>query len=270
VNEKQFNIWKRQKTNNLWRDLTDLQRDFANRGLTNSGIQNEAEDNLKKKYANDIEIMRLGIKRKNASEHVAVKMTKSSRNNIFINSHINGQLELGGQGNSFIKTEIGEIKKQHPFWFWFTTIGTLVGIVTGLMFLAQYLGLLSASLRGNLPTTPISETIATTTPNLSDLFSKALSYETVAERQDFLGKYIGKQVYGHGVIEEVSRAGEMFLIDINLGKLSVVCPQEKTDVLEGQYPFLKGKRVMLYGIFTYNTIFGHGDNISIDPCSFEI
>jgi len=270
VNERQFKVWKKQKTNNLWRELANLQQDFVNRGLTNSGIQKEAEDDLKKKYANDIEIMRLGIKRKNSSEHVAVKMTKSARNNIFINSHINGQLQLGGQGNSFIKTEIGEIKKQHPFWFWFTAIGTLVGIVTGLMFLAQYFALLPSSLGNSLSAAPTSEIVATTTPNLSDLFSKVLTYETIAERQDFLGKYANKQVFGYGVIEEVSRAGDQFLIDINLGKISIVCPQEKTNFMEEQYLFLKEKRVMLYGTFTYHTIFGHGDNISIDPCSFEI
>lgn len=125
----------------------------------------------------------------------------------------------------------------------------------------------------NIPKTPSIgkySTVATSTPNLSDLFSKALSYELVAERQDFLGKYIGKQVYGRGVIEEVSRAGDKFLIDIDLGKASIVCPQEKTDFLEEQYPFLKGRQVMLYGSFTYTKIFGHGDNISIEPCSFEL
>ena len=203
--------------------------------------------------------------------HVAVRMTESARNNVFINSHIHGGVEIAGEGNRFIETTINTLKekeKKHPFWFWFTTIGTLIGIITGLMYLAQYFGFIQNSFPSIL-TAPGNVSLATSTPNLSDLFSKALSYESVVERQDFLGKYVGKQVYGRGVIEEVSRARDKFLIDIDLGKASIVCPQEKTDVLEEQYPFLKGKHVMLYGVFTYTTIFGHGDNISIDPCSFS-
>ena len=201
---------------------------------------------------------------------VAVRMTESARNNVFINSHIHGGVEISGQGNSFIETKINAFKKEHTFWFWFATLGTLIGIITGSMFLAQYFGILSNSWGDNLPLISASENVATTTPSISDLFSKALSYESVAERQDFLGKYVGKQIYGRGVIEEVSRAGERFLVDIDLGKVSIVCPQEKTDVLEEQYPFLKGKQIMLYGVFTYTTIFGHGDNISIEPCSFSL
>ena len=114
-----------------------------------------------------------------------------------------------------------------------------------------------------------SVNVATTTPNISDLFSKALSYDTVAERQDFLGKYINTPIYGDGVIKEISRSGERFLLDITTSGQLLICPQEKTDNLEKQFYFLKGKDVRFYGTFTYSTYFG-SNGLVIDNCSFEI
>lgn len=114
------------------------------------------------------------------------------------------------------ETKINTIKLEHPFWFWFTAIGTLVGIVTGSMFLAQYFGVLPYSLGNNLSVTSINETTATSTLPLSDLLSKALTLETVIERQDFLKKYIGSTVSVQGVVTEVSRSGSGFLIDMKV------------------------------------------------------
>ncbi|MDO8743453.1 MAG: hypothetical protein Q7J30_02815 [Candidatus Azambacteria bacterium] len=111
--------------------------------------------------------------------------------------------------------------------------------------------------------------VATTTPNISDLFNKALSYDTVAERQDFLGKYVNALIYGDGVIKEISRSGERFLLDITTSGQLLICPQEKTDNLEKRFYFLKGKDVRFYGTFTYSTYFG-SNGLVIDNCSFEI
>jgi|GEM_PF-6529415 len=45
-------------------------------------------------------------------EHIAVKMTETARNNFFINSRINGQLNLAGHGNRFIGTDIHTASKE--------------------------------------------------------------------------------------------------------------------------------------------------------------
>lgn len=95
MNKKQFEIWEKQKRREYQSELGRLQEDFASRGLTFSGMRNKAEEDLKSKYESEIEIARLGIENSDHG-HVAVKMTKSAKNNVFINSQIHGKLELDG------------------------------------------------------------------------------------------------------------------------------------------------------------------------------
>lgn len=142
MNRKQFEIWEKQKRREYRTELEKLQNDLAERGLALSSTRIKAEEDLKEKYDSEIEIMRLGLDEDINIGHVAVKMTESARNNVFINSQIHGRVEIAGQGNSFIETKINTLKEKHPFWFWFTAIGTLIGIITGLMFLAQYFNFL--------------------------------------------------------------------------------------------------------------------------------
>lgn len=268
MNKKQFEIWEKQKRLEYESDLKVLQDNFASRGLAFSGMRNKAEQNLKNKYESEIEITRLGIKDINHG-HIAVSMTESGRNNVFINSQINGGLEISGQGNSFITTKITPFKKEHPFWFWLSTVGVILGIITGLMFLAIYFGLIPDSLKSHInPLKSEFVQTATTTHNISDIFSKALSYDIVADRQDFLNKYIGVEIYGEGVVEEISRSGERLLLDVKLPQSSIVCPQEKTDDLERRYPFLQGRSIRFFGTFTYQKYFDH-DGLTVASCSFE-
>lgn len=110
--------------------------------------------------------------------------------------------------------------------------------------------------------------VATSTLNISDLFIKALSYNTVAERQDFLNKYINIFIYGEGNIKEVSRAFDKLLIEVKIENQSIICPQEKTEKLEKEFPFLKGSLIRFFGNFTYTTYFGQ-DGMVIDNCAFE-
>ncbi len=112
--------------------------------------------------------------------------------------------------------------------------------------------------------------MATSTINISDIFSKALSYNTVFERQDFLNKYIGSSIYGDGVIKEISHYGNKFLIDIKINKQLITCPQEKDEKLERKYPFLKDKPIRFFGVFTYTTYFGHDNGLVIDNCIINL
>ena len=209
---------------------------------------------------------KMGKKDKN---HIAVKMTESARGNAFINSQINGQLELAGQDNNFIETKIGEIKEKHPFWFWVTVVATIIGIVTGLMYLGQFFGMLPTSFQQNV-TLSEDEMFATTTPNLLDIYEAAFTYAILADRQEFFRKYIGSKIYGDGTVKEISSLGDRYILEIDIGSYSVLCPQEKTEDFDRSYPLLKGKKVRFYGIFTYSNYFGYDSNtLAIDECSFE-
>lgn len=103
-----------------------------------------------------------------------------------------------------------------------------------------------------------------TSTNLSELFSKALSYKTVLDRQNFLEKYMNSPVYGKGTVSEISKAGDRFFLDITVENVLFTCSQEKNIENERKIPLLKGKTVSFRGIFTYSNVYGHG--LSIDDC----
>lgn len=206
---------------------------------------------------------------KKRKEHIAVKMTESARGNVFINSQINGGLELAGQDNNFIETKIGEIKQKHSVWFWVTVVATLIGIVTGLMFLGQFFGVLPSSFQQDTYFFE-DKTFATTTPNLLDIYEAAFTYDILADRQEFFRKYIDSRIYGDGTVREISSLGDRYILEIDIGSYSILCPQEKSEDFERSYPLLKGKKVRFYGIFTYSNYFGYDSNaLAIDECSFD-
>jgi hypothetical protein len=190
-------------------------------------------------------------------------MTESARGNVFINSQINGRLELAGQNNNFIETKVGEIKKNHPVWFWFTIAGTIIGIVTGLMFLAQFFGFLPFSFQKSV-TPYVDETFATSTIHLSELLSKTLTYDTVVERQDFLTKYKGELVSGQSTIDEVSRTGDDFLVDFYVNRQMITCWQSGNEENERRLVLMKGKDIRFMGTFSYIKVFEHG--LGLDDC----
>ncbi len=264
MNKKQFEVWQKQRRRDYEIELEKLREDFARRGLAFSGMRNKAEDDLRQKYKSEIEITRIGIE-DSGRGHVAVKMTESARNNVFINSQIHGGMEIAGQGNNFIETKINPLKEKHPFWFWFGTVGTFIGIITGLMYLADYFGYLPIPINIHSTPTSTTETIATSTMSLADILSKALDLETVVERQDFLQKYIGSTVFAQGTVSEVSRSGAGgFLVDLKVVGQTVTCQQEASEENEKQLLLLKGKRVQIVGKFPFSEIWGHG--LGIDEC----
>lgn len=117
----------------------------------------------------------------------------------------------------------------------------------------------------NLSNSDVKETTATNTLNISELFSKALSLDTIVERQDFLNKYVGDQVYGEGKVKQISRLGnDNLIVDINVNGNTISCIQEEN---EKQLILLQNKVVSFYGIFTYKNIFEHG--LEIDACVLQ-
>lgn len=263
MNQKQFEIWKKQKTREYQSELEHLQKDFTNRGLWFSGMRNKAEDELRRKYESEIEIAKLSIKDSNHG-HVTVKMTESAKNNVFINSQIHGGIEIGGQGNSFINTKISTLREKHPFWFWFGIVGTFIGIITGLMYLAQYFDYLPTSFDIYTPSTYIDKTTATSTISLSSILSKALTLDTIIERQDFLTKYIGDKTSGQGTIKDISRFGDILLIDIDFYPVDVNCNQEASEDNVKKWLLAKGRRIEFVGKFPFSNTPEHG--LNIDEC----
>lgn len=202
----------------------------------------------------------------NDNYHTTLKVTEKAQNNTFINNVINGGVQVDGSGNKFVNTYINPFRQKHPVWSFIVSLTTIIGFITGLMYLAQYVGVIPDSLKMKIDA---GSGLSTTTPSISVLLNKALSYDTVVERQDFFSKYVSSSVYGDGVIKEISRFGNRFLFDITVSGYPFVCSQEKTDELEKQFYFFKGKKVRFYGTFTYSTYLG-SDGLVIDNCSFEL
>ena len=159
-----------------------------------------------------------------------------------------------------IKQHTNEIKNL-PVWIqYLVAVATIFGTVFGGW------GLYVVINQENTVVVPITNNngVATSTPNLSDILSKALSLETVIERQDFLNKYKDSVVTGQGIVEEVSRSGNGFLVDVKISGQTVTCSQEPSENLEKQLLLLQGKKIQFSGKFPFTNIFGHG--LAINDC----
>lgn len=112
---------------------------------------------------------------------------------------------------------------------------------------------------------------SSTTP-ISELLANALEKHTLIEVQDFIKKYTNLPVHGRGTVYEVSRAGEGFLIDINiwvgLRKQIVTCQLTGGDEQEREVLLMKGKTVNFTGVYENSNIWGHG--LGIGTCLLEV
>src|SRR3989344_3142537 len=161
--------------------------------------------------------------------------------------------------NTLVK--IGDKKTKESIYFYKNPLfWTIVGVMIA------GVGLIWTVYKDIYPPVPtsITQSVSTSTINISDIFSKALNLDTVVERQDFLAKYIGNQVYGRGVVGEVSRSGSIFLVDIKVDSQAITCLQEENQENEKQLLLLKGKNINFVGAFTYQRIFEHG--LEIKDC----
>lgn len=151
-------------------------------------------------------------------------------------------------------------------YYWYFLIPLVVFIVGYIITEGKLPGILNGTEIPQL----INRDIATTTPKLLDIYERAFSYDILAERQKFLNRYIGSNIYEDGTISEISTLGDRYILEIKFGSYSILCPQENTGEFEKIYPFLKGRSVRFYGIFTYTNYFGYDENkLVIDSCSFE-
>ena len=103
---------------------------------------------------------------------------------------------------------------------------------------------------------------ATSTLEISEIISKAVDLDTVVERQDFLKKYVGSIVRGEGSVNQVSRVGNGFMVDVVINRQMISCPQDESEENEKKLLLLKGKVIQFIGVFTFTEIYGHGLEIS--------
>ncbi len=147
--------------------------------------------------------------------------------------------------------------------YWWSFIIPVVVIVVGSVITEGRLPQLFNVGIGSAAST--EQPFATSTVSLAEILDKALTLDTVVERQDFLGKYIGATVFAQGTVSQVSRSGANgFLVDLKVVGQTVTCPQESNDENEKQLPLLKGKKVQIVGKFPFSEIWGHG--LGIDDC----
>lgn len=96
--------------------------------------------------------------------------------------------------------------------------------------------------------------------NVTELLTKALTFEAGFERENFLKDYNGDGIYGNGTVAEIGNLNdEKFVVEINvIDKVyPLVCSQNKTDKNRKQFPFLKGKEVNFSGTFSSSGYFGY-------------
>lgn len=175
--------------------------------------------------------------------------------------------ELLNKGNAKeSKTAID--KKQQKEWSKPEMIITTLALIVGLVSIPWWPDLYRNVI--GLTVNTSNQKMATTTFNLLDIYETAFTYDILADRQVFFRKHIGSQVYGDGNVQEISSLGDSYILEIDIGNYSILCPQEQTENFEKLYPLLKNKKVRFYGIFTYSNYFGYdGNTLTIDQCSFE-
>ncbi len=112
---------------------------------------------------------------------------------------------------------------------------------------------------------------ATSSTDISDVFSQASSYNNRIDQMDFFKEYIGKQIYGVGIVAEVSRMGNDFLVDIKERNQQIVaCSQNGGEEKERELLLLKGKNIGFTGVFTNHRIADVGlHGVTVDNCWLE-
>jgi|AntAceMinimDraft_14_1070370.scaffolds.fasta_scaffold22078_3 hypothetical protein len=96
---------------------------------------------------------------------------------------------------------------------------------------------------------PDTETVATTTPNLLDIFRKNNSLSTSLEKQNFIQPYKNSFVYGSGSFIDISKSGEDYIVEMSIKRNIIGCKFSKN--FEKSLLFLKkGDTVNFTGAFT--------------------
>ncbi|MCK9360833.1 hypothetical protein M0Q28_01230 [Patescibacteria group bacterium] len=72
------------------------------------------------------------------SERIALELTDTARDNIFVDSTVHGRVKVAGKGNKFFRTKVFLWKKEHPVWFLLGVVASIFGIITGLISFYQF------------------------------------------------------------------------------------------------------------------------------------
>lgn len=100
--------------------------------------------------------------------------------------------------------------------------------------------------------------IATTTPNLADIFSKTNSMMFDLEKENFLKDFKNEPVYAVGaVFSNINTSGDGFMVRMTVERNIIGCAFS-SDIEKELLSLKKGDKVNFYGIFTGGGLAGYG------------
>lgn len=135
----------------------------------------------------------------NSDSHVAFNVTKSSRNNIFVNSKVNDGRKISDKDNKFINTTIDNIK-EHPLVAWLTILGIIFTIIWSIFI---YIYPSKEILSNNLKTDQIESVFdlrGVLIEPIFDVASKIYQFKSDYDRNNFIDERKDRHFTGIGTI----------------------------------------------------------------------
>lgn len=61
---------------------------------------------------------------------LTLHLTKEAEGNVFLDSRVYGSTRIEGKENKFINTVFRNVRKEHPFVFWISLLGSIASIAS--------------------------------------------------------------------------------------------------------------------------------------------
>jgi hypothetical protein len=247
-------------------DLEKIKEETAENAYVPSSIYHKAERELVRRHRKRVEDAAMIPK-------IKIGILNKGENNRFEGNTFEG-FDVGikdegrntlAKNNKFLKERKPSSNPTEIRWAKLDTIfGGLALVVMVIIWQFPSLKLFSGIYSSGLDSSPAT---ATSTIPLSVLLSKAVTFDTVAERQDFLKKYKGALVTGNSTVTEVSRGGSSFIIDFNVNHQLITCVLPGDEANERRFLLMKSKKVSFVGEFSFINVYGHG--LGLDNCDLK-
>ena len=138
---------------------------------------------------------------------------------------------------------------------------TLIIGVLSIPFLQPYFQAKAPSSIVDAPiVTPILSGNATSTINISSILQRVNEFETGLEQSAFLKNYVDTRIVGAGTFKNISRPGDLYLVDVLVDGGLITCSFDLTS--EKQLLLLRvGRPISFSGTFTGGYVFQRGWNV---------
>lgn len=208
-------------------------------------------------------------------ERKRVGILNKGENNRFIDNTFEG-LDVGIQdegvgtfasGNRF--GGYAQDIKNLPLWLQYL-VAFLAIVATIATVCATWFGYLTLKNQGVSPV--VADTVATSTPNISDIFSRAREMDRDIDRQSFIQGYVGVRIFAKGSLSNVSGSpgySNSYYLHITVAGGNIVCGFDNvSDELKRRIDLLKiGSKISVVGNFQ-NSNFNGGNNWYVTECGF--